>query len=139
MNDYIMLLHLEAKLKKQKAMEEYLTQGIKNTRWGGTKAGYVDLLRKGLKVTEIEITGTESADIWLKYEQDLGDALHNHGYRKNKRDGLEIGFMDVIMYSNKIIRLLIIPKEMNGFSLRDRLHYLDEDMYNYLKDKNLVH
>lgn len=139
MNDYIMLLHLEDKLKKQRVMEEYLTQGIENTRWGGTKAGYVDLLRKGLKVTEIEITGTEPADMWFKYEQDLGEALHNHRYRKNKRDNLEIRFMDVIMYSNKIIRLLIIPKEMNGFSLRDRLHYLDEDMYNYLKGKNLVH
>ena len=55
MDEELWLRYLEEKLKKQKEMEEYLTQGINNTRWKGTKAGYVDLLRKGLKVTEIEL------------------------------------------------------------------------------------
>lgn len=139
MNEELWLLHLEEKLKSQKDMEEYITQGINNTRWRGTKAGYVDLLRRGLKVTEIEVEGNNQAENWIQYEQDLGDALHSYGYRKNKRDSLSISFGSFILYSGKVIRILIIPKEMNGFSLRDRIHYLNDDMYEYLKSNSLVY
>lgn len=130
-------------------------EGITNTNWTGSRSEFTDILRRGLKVTTLTVHGRPMERVYVNrmvraVNSAIMKELYKTGYAIEQVEVMVKGLGDEV---NKLVserrwecndwgielKLLIVPKGLNGFDEGDRLHLLTSNTYSYLKSNNIVY
>lgn len=130
-------------------------EGITNTNWTGSRSEFTDIIRRGLKVTTLNIKKRgrgRSYMSWMvrAFHSEIRKELYKNGYTVEQVADMDKGLgneVEELVDRNRWscedwvieLKVLIVPKGLNGFDEGERLHLLTGNTYHYLKSKNLVY
>lgn len=132
-------------------LADKINKGILNTEWKESKSEFVDIIRRGLGVTTLILQKEDNTDWVLPIvEQRIRKGLFKNGYTPIQIESIMDrvgGDLEELVREGRLVnkdsglelRLLILPKGLNGFDEDDRVKILVDNTYQYLKTNNIVY